>query len=112
MPCVQGMACAGQQVVRMQRGKVLVFQNDQLHLCLATCRPSRFRPFSSPVPQGPSLHRQSREQRRGATLVVHAERDFYKILGVDKSADKKKIKSAYRQLARKWHPVRQGARGG
>lgn len=91
---------------------VLDFQNDQPHLCLDTCRSSRFRPFSSPVLQGPNLHRQSREQRRGATLVVHAERDFYKILGVDKSADKKKIKSAYRQLARKWHPVREGARGG
>ncbi len=30
--------------------------------------------------------------------------DYYKILGVDKSADEKAIKSAYRKLARKLHP--------
>ncbi len=31
-------------------------------------------------------------------------RDYYKILGVGKNADKKEIKSAYRKLARKYHP--------
>lgn len=31
-------------------------------------------------------------------------RDYYKILGVGKSADDKEIKAAYRKLARKWHP--------
>lgn len=30
--------------------------------------------------------------------------DYYKILGVDRDADAKKIKAAYRKLARKWHP--------
>jgi curved DNA-binding protein len=31
-------------------------------------------------------------------------KDYYKILGVDKNADEKEIKRAYRRLARKFHP--------
>lgn len=31
-------------------------------------------------------------------------KDYYKILGVDQKADEKTIKSAYRKLARKYHP--------
>lgn len=42
--------------------------------------------------------------QRFSSLVVSASRDFYKILGVSRDADKKSIKSAYRQLARKYHP--------
>src|SRR5664280_1920424 len=30
--------------------------------------------------------------------------DYYKILGVDKNATQKDIKSAYRKMARKFHP--------
>ncbi len=33
-----------------------------------------------------------------------AQRDYYEILGVDKSADADAIKRAYRQLAKKYHP--------
>jgi len=36
--------------------------------------------------------------------VVRAGEDYYSVLGVDKGADKKTIKSAYRQKARKFHP--------
>jgi len=32
------------------------------------------------------------------------EKDYYEILGVDKEADTKTIKKAYRKLALKWHP--------
>ena len=32
------------------------------------------------------------------------EKDYYRILGVDRNADEKKIKSAYRKLAKKYHP--------
>jgi len=38
-------------------------------------------------------------------VVVRADEDYYGILGVDRSADKKAIKQAYRQKARKFHPV-------
>lgn len=32
------------------------------------------------------------------------KRDYYKILGVKRSADKNQILKAYRKLAHKWHP--------
>lgn len=33
-----------------------------------------------------------------------SKRDYYEVLGVDKSADEKQLKSAYRKLAMKYHP--------
>jgi molecular chaperone DnaJ len=36
--------------------------------------------------------------------VPVAYKDYYRILGVDKSADPKALKQAYRKLARKYHP--------
>ena len=32
------------------------------------------------------------------------KRDFYEVLGIDKSADEEAIKKAYRILAKKYHP--------
>ena len=31
-------------------------------------------------------------------------KDYYKILGVERNADEKEIKKAYRRLARQYHP--------
>jgi DnaJ homolog subfamily B member 11 len=36
--------------------------------------------------------------------LISANRDFYKILGVGKQANKNEIKKAYRNLAKKMHP--------
>ncbi|GAV28216.1 hypothetical protein PMKS-001686 [Pichia membranifaciens] len=36
--------------------------------------------------------------------IVLAGADYYQILGVDKNADEKQIRNAYRQLSKKYHP--------
>lgn len=36
-------------------------------------------------------------------LILCAE-DFYKLLGIDKSASERDIKKAYRTLSKKYHP--------
>ncbi|HPX00210.1 MAG TPA: DnaJ domain-containing protein, partial [Sedimentibacter sp.] len=33
-----------------------------------------------------------------------AKRDYYEVLGISKSADEKEIKSAFRKLAKQYHP--------
>lgn len=38
-------------------------------------------------------------------MIVKAAGDYYDVLGVPRTADKKQIKQAYRQKARKFHPV-------
>ncbi|XP_052194355.1 chaperone protein dnaJ A6, chloroplastic-like [Diospyros lotus] len=43
-------------------------------------------------------------QRRGARFIVRADSDYYAVLGVPKNASKSEIKSAYRKLARSYHP--------
>ncbi|KAD6795391.1 hypothetical protein E3N88_06287 [Mikania micrantha] len=42
--------------------------------------------------------------RRSGRLIVRAESDYYSVLGVSKNASKSEIKSAYRKLARSYHP--------
>ena len=47
----------------------------------------------------------SRGTRGAASVSKHMEfKDYYKTLGVERTADDKAIKTAYRKLARKFHP--------
>ena len=36
--------------------------------------------------------------------MAQNKRDYYEVLGIDKSADQDTIKKAYRTLAKKYHP--------
>ena len=45
-----------------------------------------------------------RRTSRGSPAKAKAGTDYYKVLGVPRSADTKKIKKAYRKLALEWHP--------
>ncbi|GAB2287198.1 Chaperone protein dnaJ A6, chloroplastic [Dionaea muscipula] len=84
---------------------------DNRMLSYASC-PSRTRVFRSlsssifardPLRVNVRLH-QSSHCNRGSRLIVRAEADYYSVLGVSKNASKSEIKSAYRKLARSYHP--------
>lgn len=47
--------------------------------------------------------REGVEQAKRAKELV-GKRDYYKILGVRRNANKREITKAYRKLAQKWHP--------
>ncbi|PNH09381.1 Chaperone protein DnaJ [Tetrabaena socialis] len=55
-------------------------------------------------PWAPGEIRGASARRRGYAVVVRADSDYYDLLGVPRGADKKTIKQAYRQKARKFHP--------
>ncbi|KAK2443689.1 Chaperone protein dnaJ A6, chloroplastic [Trifolium repens] len=47
---------------------------------------------------------QTLHRRRGSRFIVRAGTDFYTVLGVSKNSTKSEIKTAYRKLARNYHP--------
>ncbi|XP_074570859.1 chaperone protein dnaJ A7A, chloroplastic-like isoform X2 [Curcuma longa] len=57
---------------------------------------------SSPwVSNGPHLNS---KHNRGARFIVRADVDYYSVLGVSRNSSKSEMKSAYRKLARSYHP--------
>ncbi|GKV23439.1 hypothetical protein SLEP1_g33166 [Rubroshorea leprosula] len=47
---------------------------------------------------------QTSNRHRASRFTVRADADFYAVLGVSKNSSKSEIKSAYRKLARNYHP--------
>ncbi|KAL8097472.1 chaperone protein dnaJ A6, chloroplastic-like [Apium graveolens] len=70
---------------------------------LASSSSAMFSHASFPALYNTRLYNNS-SHHRGARLVVRANSDFYSVLGVSKNANKSEIKSAYRKLARNYHP--------
>ncbi|XP_050212331.1 chaperone protein dnaJ A6, chloroplastic-like [Mercurialis annua] len=71
--------------------------------CLSAPSSSLFSRDSFPIlfNAGPS---QKSYRRKGSRFIVRADADYYSVLGVSKTASKSEIKSAYRKLARSYHP--------
>ncbi|MQL93863.1 hypothetical protein Taro_026500 [Colocasia esculenta] len=96
--CRQGVACC-------YVGKFLASRNRLLakgKLLASSCA-SMFAPHSSSALLN-STSLQHVRHPRGARLIVSAVSDYYSVLGVSKNASKSEIKSAYRKLARSYHP--------
>ncbi|KAI3525560.1 hypothetical protein L1887_04425 [Cichorium endivia] len=66
--------------------------------CAAFCSQGSLHALYNVGRSGKSHH------RRGGRFIVRAESDYYSVLGVSKNSSKAEIKSAYRKLARSYHP--------
>ncbi|CAN7017598.1 unnamed protein product [Brassica oleracea var. botrytis] len=71
--------------------------------CLGASRSSMFSHGSLPLVFMTGMSR-NMHPRRGSRFTVRADADYYSVLGVSKNATKSEIKSAYRKLARNYHP--------
>ncbi|KAI3850319.1 hypothetical protein MKW92_036129 [Papaver armeniacum] len=71
--------------------------------CLASTSSTSFSQNSVHAIFGAGSSR-TQHPRRGKRFVVRADSDYYSVLGVSKNATKEDIKSAYRKLARIYHP--------
>ncbi len=59
------------------------------------------------VPRGPGAWSVTRHLPYPSSSMATAERDYYVVLGVERTATDAEIKRAFRKLAQQWHPGRQ-----
>jgi molecular chaperone DnaJ len=92
--------------VRSTDTKLLLLESSHCHLLIVSCRHGRGQSaFAHPYPfaRRPPSSKPSAPSSRAASVIARGA-DYYAALGVSKNADKKEIKSAYRQKAREFHP--------
>eukprot|EP00270_Netrium_digitus_P003163 TRINITY_DN1357_c0_g1_i4.p1 TRINITY_DN1357_c0_g1~~TRINITY_DN1357_c0_g1_i4.p1 ORF type:complete len:462 (+),score=107.12 TRINITY_DN1357_c0_g1_i4:44-1387(+) len=78
------------------------FSRTQSSISSSTC--SYFGHQLQPLGLASSLRERKCRRSRQRGVSVYADSDYYSVLGVGKGADKSEIKSAYRRLARQYHP--------
>ena len=76
----------------------------------------RFDDALSTLNKAKEYHADSREvdsllQKAQVLLNRSKQKDYYKVLGVDRDADERTVKRAYRQLTKQHHPDKAAARG-
>ena len=64
-----------------------------------------FQKAAEDVPEGENKQKAHQKVKEAQVALKQSkEKNYYKILGLSRNAEKKEIKKAYRELALKWHP--------